>query len=329
MSVFEETESQVRSYSRSFPEVFDKAVNAYLYDVNGKKYVDFFAGAFHGMTMGSLSATTDVKSRNGAGVPLQNTTFVPYCNQFGDYKKSLEYLEWILSDDHSGVDKPACIILETIQAEGGVNVAEREWLQGIRRICDKYDILMVVDDIQVGIGRNGTFFSWEKAGIVPDMVTLSKSISGLGFPMSLLLIKPEYDVFQPSEHNGTFRGFQLSFVSAKAGIEFYINHHLDEAVQKKSEIIKNYLTEHIQPISDKIAIRGSGLIWGIDLMQIQPEMATAVMNKCFELGLILERAGRMDSVVKILPPLTIEEDTLLKGLDILRQSVEIVIKDYQ
>lgn len=179
-----------------------------------------FSGAFHGMTLGSLALTTDKVSREGGSVPLNNVTFFPYDGIFD----SIKYLEYVLNDDHSGIDKPAAIILETVQAEGGINVASVEWLKGIRRICDEHDILMITDDIQIGNGRSGYFFSFERAGVVPDMVVLSKSISGFGLPMALLLMKPELDIFRPAEHNGTFRGSQLSFVGGTAGIRYFVSH---------------------------------------------------------------------------------------------------------
>ena len=175
-------------------------------------------------------------------------TFAPYSHQLGGWKQSLDYLNYLLADDHSGVPIPAAIILETIQAEGGINVADVEWLRGIRAICDKYGILMIVDDIQVGNCRSGHFFSFERAGIVPDLVTLSKSISGLGMPMSLLLMRPQYDIFGPAEHNGTWRGNQLAFVGAKAGFEYYRDHHMEDVVAKKEAIIKKFMEKEILPI---------------------------------------------------------------------------------
>ncbi len=287
-----------------------------------------FTGAFHGMTLGSLAMTSDRHSRLGAGLPLNNVTFVPYYNAFKDYTQSLDYLQMILSDDHSGIDLPAAIVLETVQAEGGVNVAPKEWLQGIRKICDKYGILMIVDDIQVGICRTGDFFSWERANVIPDMVVLSKSISGFGLPMAILLVKPEYDIFSPAEHNGTFRGNQLGFVGSLAGIEYYHDHQLDKEVKRKEKIVQDFLERKIMPIDVRLNIRGIGLIWGIDFMKIDAQLSKAVMQKCVENGLIIERAGREDSVVKILPPLTIEDDILLKGLSILENAVKDVLSNH-
>ncbi len=287
-----------------------------------------FSGAFHGMSLGALAASSDSFSRHGAGVPLGNISFLPYFNAFPDPDLSLEYLESVLTDDHSGIDFPAAIILETVQAEGGINVAPVEWLQKLRAICDRYDILMIVDDIQVGVGRTGHFFSFERAGIVPDMVTLSKSISGLGLPLSLLLIKPEIDLFQPAEHNGTFRGNQLAFVGSKTAIQLYQKLDMDSIVQKKEALIKDFLETNIKPLHKDIDIRGIGMIWGIDTSKIDGSITKKLQQGCFKRNLVLEKAGRKDQVLKLMPPLLIPEETLMEGLNILKAVCEDVLADH-
>ena len=275
-----------------------------------------FSGAFHGMTLGSLSATSDEGSRNGAFVPLTNVTHLPYPGSVEF--DTLAYLKNVLDDDHSGIDKPAAIILETIQAEGGVNVAPVEWLKGIEKICKDYDILLIVDDIQVGNSRTGYFFSFERAKIKPDMVTLSKSISGYGLPMALLLLKPELDIWHPAEHNGTFRGNQLAFVGAKAAIEYNIDNNLNEEVTKKGEYVKKYIEDNILPLSKKISLRGMGLIWGIDFSKLgRDDIVKEIIKGCYKKKLIIESAGRKDLVLKILCPLTISYDELDEGLKII------------
>ena len=288
-----------------------------------KKRENIFAlmGCFHGMTLGSLALTSDKDSRKGAGLPLTNVTHIPTPYMF-DKLNVIEYLDKILTDDHSGVDKPAAIIIETVQAEGGIYVFDEKFLQGIRTICDKHDILLIVDDIQVGCARTGTFFSFERAGIIPDMVVMSKSIGGYGMPMAITLIKPELDIWKPAEHNGTFRGNQLSMVAAKAGLEVMLNEKVEKQVKEKEKIVKKYLEENIK--YDNIDIRGIGLIWGIDVHN--EELSRKIVGECFDNGLILERAGRQNSVVKIMPPLTIDEDTLLKGLAILNNAIKNVLK---
>lgn len=282
-----------------------------------------FSGAFHGMSLGSLAMTTDQTSREGAGVPLNNVTFVPYENKQVD---SIAYIRHILEDDHSGVALPAAIFVETTQAEGGINVSSVEWLRELRAICDEYDILLVVDDIQVGNGRTGYFFSFERAGIVPDMVVLSKSISGFGMPMALLLMKPELDIFRPAEHNGTFRGNQLSFVGGKAGIEFFNNNKIGEEVQRKATIVENFLKNEILSLDSRLSYRGIGLIWGIDFMKIDAKKALDCSHACFDRGLVIELAGRHDSILKLMPALTIEDEVLMEGLNIIKESVISVLK---
>ncbi|MCR4961001.1 MAG: diaminobutyrate--2-oxoglutarate transaminase [Lachnospiraceae bacterium] len=286
-----------------------------------------FMGGFHGMTLGSLALTTDETSRNGAGVPLNNVTFIPYESGTDIRFDSMDYFEAILADDHSGIEKPAAVFVETVQAEGGINVASIEWLQRLDRICKENDILLVVDDVQVGCSRTGTFFSFERAGIKPDMITLSKSIGGYGFPMSLLLIREDLDIWKPAEHNGTFRGNQLAFVAAKAAIDFNIDNRVDAGVVKKGTIVETYVKEHILPLDERISLRGIGLIWGIDFSKIgDAELSHRIADKCFEKKLIIERAGRGDSVLKILPPLTITDEELIKGLDIITEAIKEELK---
>ena len=288
----------------------------------GRMNVIAFSGAFHGMTLGSLAMTTDRTSREGASLPLTNVTFAPYDGTLD----SIAYLKWILEDDHSGIEKPAAIFLETIQAEGGINIASVEWLKEIRRICTENDILMVCDDIQVGVGRSGHFFSFERAGIEPDIVVLSKSISGFGMPMALLLIRPDLDIFRPAEHNGTFRGNQLSFVGGTAGINYFVEHHLDQEVQRKAAIVEKFMQEEILPLDSRLSYRGMGLMWGIDFGGVNPAFALEAVHEAFDRHLICEVAGRKDGVLKLMPPLTIPDDVLNEGLSIVKKAVIAVLK---
>ncbi|MGI6746581.1 MAG: Diaminobutyrate--2-oxoglutarate transaminase [Firmicutes bacterium ADurb.Bin300] len=289
-----------------------------------KKRSGIFAlmGAFHGMTLGALALTTDRDSREGAGVALNNVTFVPAPYMYPELD-TIEYIENLLTDDHSGADIPAAIIIETVQAEGGVYVFDELFLKRLRILCDKYDILLIIDDIQVGCARTGTFFSFERAAIAPDIAVLSKSIGGYGFPLALTLIKPQYDIWSPGEHNGTFRGNQIAFVAAKAGLEYMLQNSVENQARIKGEKAKKYITDEILPLSSKLKLRGIGLILGIDMTSLGGNnISKAVMKSCFENGVIAERAGRDNAVLKIMPPLTIEEDKLLKGLEIIRDSIK-------
>ena len=285
--------------------------------VKGRSNVFALMGAFHGMTLASLALTTDKCSRAGAGQTLNNVTHIPAPYMFGGFD-TLNYIETLLTDDHSGIDYPAAIVIETTQAEGGIYILSNEFLQGLRKLCDKYDILLIIDDIQVGCARTGYFFSFERAGIIPDIVTMSKSIGGFGLPFAITLFKPELDIWTPGEHNGTFRGNQLAMVAAKAGIEFALDNNIEKRVKELEKIIKNFMIDIEN--NYKVEIRGIGAIWGIDVFK--EEISKNIVKECFKNGLILERAGRDNSVVKIMPALTIDDDLLLKGLNILRNAIE-------
>jgi len=280
-----------------------------------------FMGAYHGMTLGSLAVTGNTSIREGTWGASSNVTFMPYPHGFMETIDTIAYIESVLNDVSSGVEKPAAIIFETVQAEGGVIVVPIEWMQRLRALCDEHDILLICDDIQVGCGRTGPFFSFERANIVPDMVILSKSISGYGFPMSLLLIKPDLDIWEPAEHTGTFRGNQLAFVGGTAALEFRENTDLERDVKLKASFLDDFLNNEIKPMVEGIEIRGVGLIWGIDLTQCGGgSLAKQIASRCFELGLIIERVGRNDTVLKILPPLSIDMATLQKGCSQIKQA---------
>ena len=292
----------------------------------GRTNIIAFHGAFHVMTLGSIACTGEKYARKGAGVPLSNVTFAPYCHTLGSWENSIKYLRYLIEDDHTGVEMPAAIILETVQAEGGINVAEIEWLKAIRNICDEFGIIMIVDDIQVGNTRTGTFFSFERAGIIPDMVTLSKSISGFGQPMSLMLVRPQFDIFGPAEHNGTWRGNQLAFVGAKAAIEYFRDNNMEEMVKQKEAIIKNFLEKEILPIDSRLSVRGIGMIWGIDFSAIDAKLALEALHVCVDNQLVIELAGSSDCVLKILPALTIEDEVLIEALKIIKKAVIEILK---
>ena len=417
MQTFERLESEVRSYSRDWPAVFEKATGATIVDRDGTEYLDFFAGAgalnyghnpeqlraplvdylsqggithsldtatvakerfmltleevvlrprgldykvmfpgptgtnavesalklarkvtgretvigftnaFHGMTLGSLAVTGNSMKRAGAGVALSHAVAMPFEGSLGDDVDTLDQLEFYLTDQGSGVDIPAAVILETIQAEGGVNVASAEWVRRLGQICREHGIVFILDDIQVGCGRTGPFFSFEEMDLEfqPDVVCLSKSLSGYGLPFSIVLLDPRLDVWEPGEHNGTFRGFNLAFVTAEAALrEWWRDGRLSGEVDRKADIV----AAHLEGLVDQHPgtfeeARGRGLIWGLACSD--PEMASAITTAAFERNLILETAGPTGEVVKLLPPLTIADADLERGLGIITQSVEAAL----
>ena len=287
--------------------------------VTGRTNIFAFMGCFHGMSMGSLSLTTERYARDGAGVPLTNVTHIPAPYMFPELDV-IAYMQRLLDDDHSGISKPAALVMETVQAEGGIHPFSPEFLRACRKFCDDNGILLIVDDIQAGIGRTGTFFSFERGGIHPDMVVLSKSIGG-GMPLTLLLIKPDEDIFGPAEHNGTFRGNQLSFVAGNAGLEFMLDNDLEAETQRKAAIIEDFIVNEILPLDSRLYYRGIGFMWGIECDKLGGDhFSHAVTKACFDRKLIIERAGRDSSVVKIMPPLVIDDELLLEGMKIVKEA---------
>lgn len=415
MEIIDRLESQVRGYCRSWPTVFQKSKGAHMWDVDGKQYVDFFAGAgvlnyghnddglqqklieyiqsdgvlhgldmateaketflatfedvilkprgmeykvqfpgptgtnaveaalklarkvtgrnlvvgftnaFHGMTLGSLSVTGNEMKRRGAGVPLQYSVSMPYEGFFEDEVDTIEYLHAYMQANGSGVESPAAIIVETVQAEGGLGTASNEWLRSLQDLCHEFGALLIVDDIQAGCGRTGGFFSFEEAGIEPDIICMSKSLSGLGLPLAIDLIKPEHDVWDPGEHNGTFRGFNGAFVTATETLNrFWRDDTFEKDVRRKAEVIRKELDAITAEFPEaKFEHRGRGLLQG--LYSPVPGLAEAVTAEGFERGLIIEQSGPEAEVMKLLPPLIIDDKTLAEGLGIIRDSLRVVL----
>lgn len=293
--------------------------------VTGRTNIVSFTNGFHGMTIGSLAVTGNASKRKGAGIPLQNTVTMPYDHYVNQHADSLDYFERFLEDSGSGVDLPAGVIVETVQGEGGINVARTEWLKRLEKICQRFDMLLIVDDVQAGVGRTGTFFSFERAGIKPDIVCLSKSLSGYGLPLAVTLIKPEYDKWSPGEHNGTFRGNNHAFVTATAALEYWEDDSFEKDIQQKAKITKQFLENLNKKFPElKGEVRGLGLMAGIACGV--DGLAEKITAKAFEQGLIMETSGPKDEVFKLFPPLTIDEAGLKKGFDIIEKSVEELTK---
>ena len=290
--------------------------------VTGRSHVLSFTNAFHGMTLGSLAVTGNSMKRAGAGVPLTNTSSMPYDGFFDGQTADFLWLRHALEDSGSGIDKPAAVIVETVQGEGGLRAARASWLQGLAELCRQHSILLIVDDVQAGCGRTGTFFSFEDAGIIPDIVCLSKSISGFGLPLSLTLFKPEHDIWKPGEHNGTFRGHNPAFVTGAAALERYWG---DRTLETKVEGLTSQLHEGLTQIAagtEGARVRGRGLLAGI----YYPDHQTAgkIAAESFARGLLVETSGPEGEVIKTMPALTIDAEELSRGLDILAEAAESV-----
>ncbi|MFE0379556.1 diaminobutyrate--2-oxoglutarate transaminase [Streptomyces inhibens] len=415
MTIFDDLESEVRSYSRLWPVVFDRAEGSRLFSEDGRPYLDFFAGAgalnyghnnaflkqalldyiardgvshaldmstvakrdfletfqdvlltprglqykvafpgpgganaveaalklarrvtgrqsvvsftnsYHGMTLGALAVSGNAAKRAAAGVALTLTTAMPYDGYPGIGETGPRYLDRLLSDVGSGLDRPAAVIVETVQGEGGLRAADADWLRDLAGVCKRHEVLLIVDDVQMGCGRTGSFFSFEDAGITPDMVCLSKSIGGFGLPLALTLIRPELDVWKPGDHNGTFRGVSGSFVTgAQALRSYWSDETLEKSTRERGERIAAALgaiaVEHPEA---GLEVRGRGFAAGLRFAT--PGAARAVCVAAFENGLLMETSGAAADVVKLLPPLTISDDDLDEGLDIIRTCVGPVL----
>jgi diaminobutyrate-2-oxoglutarate transaminase len=297
--------------------------------VKGRENIIAFTNGFHGVTAGALSCTANQHHRGAAGHSLNNVDRMPFDGYLGANVNTLSYLDKMLSDPSSGIDKPAAVILETIQGEGGLNAASDEWLKGLRKLCTKHDMLMIIDDIQAGCGRSGDFFSFESAGIQPDIITLSKSLSGYGLPLAVTVFRKSLDEWKPGEHNGTFRGNNHAFVTASAAIDTYwSDDSFSKEIKSKAEILKNRLQQITRRHGpESLTVRGRGMMIGIACPNEQ--IASNVVGHAFEHNLIIETCGNHDQVVKCFCPLTITEEQLLEGLSRLDNAFALTMADYQ
>lgn len=290
--------------------------------VSGREHVLSFTNAFHGMTLGSLAVTGNSMKRQGAGIPLTNSSKLPYDDYFDGAVEDFIWLEKVLTDSGSGVDKPAAIIVETVQGEGGLNAARDEWLRRLSDLCRRHEIFLIVDDVQAGCGRTGTFFSFEEAGIVPDFVCLSKSISGYGLPMALTLMRPELDQFEPGEHNGTFRGHNPAFVTGTAALQKFWS---DDVFAKEVRERSAELHAGLSRIADQYggSVRGRGLLTGVHFPDVT--VAGRISAAAFERGLLMETSGPESEVIKVMPPLTITADRLAEGVNLIESATAAVL----
>ncbi len=290
--------------------------------VTGRQDIVAFSHGFHGMTLGALSATANQYFRNAAGVPLNHVKHFPFgCEtvcpgcELGCGMQSIEQLRAIYADSSSGIAPPAAFLLETIQAEGGVKVADKDWLQALATLAKEVGALLIVDDIQVGVGRTGSFFSFDDLDLDPDIICLAKGIGGLGTPIAMNLVKPEYDEqWSPGEHTGTFRGQNISFIAGDQALTYFDDDELMQTVKAHGVM----MADSLQPLVDRhplVNLTGKGMIFGLDVGN--GERAKEIVSQCFESGLMIASCGTGGRVVKLIPPLTTPKGDLEEGLQIL------------
>ena len=293
--------------------------------IKGRSNVVAFTNGYHGLSMGALAVTGNEFYRDEAHISRSNVSFMPFDGYMGSGVNTLDYFRKVLTDGSSGLDHPAAVILETIQAEGGINIASAEWLRELAEICWEFDMLLIVDDIQVGNGRSGDFFSFEEAGIKPDIITLSKAIGG-GLPLAMVLMRPDLDQWKPGEHTGTFRGNNLAFVASTQCLDYWETNDLSESVKYKSAIMKEELEKIAAKYPELEAkVRGRGMIYGLEIPELN--FAEQVSKKCFEDGMVIELAGAEDQVLKLLPPLIIDEALLRSGISKIDNAIGELIAE--
>ncbi len=295
----------------------------------GRRSVLAFQGAYHGQTMGSLSLMGNIEPKQAVSGFMSEVHFLPYPNAYrcpfgvggiDSERLSLAYIANLLDDPESGITKPAALILEAVQGEGGCIPASATWLKGIRELTLRHDIPLIIDEVQTGLCRTGTTFAYEIGGIIPDAIVLSKAVGG-GFPLALLAYHERFDTWQPGAHAGTFRGNQIAFAAGAATMEYLIENATEVQAQKVGAVLRNEL-EALQRTYPFIGdVRGRGLMLGVEIVApgVEPtgqstappadgRLALAIKAECLKQGLIIENGGRHGAVLRFLPPLILTED---------------------
>jgi diaminobutyrate-2-oxoglutarate transaminase len=231
-------------------------------------------------------------------------------------------IEEMLRDPLGGVTRPAAVILELIQGEGGVIPVPLSFAQRIRAVTRDLGVPLIVDEVQTGCGRTGTWLALEQYGVEPDVIVMSKGLSGLGLPVALIVYDERLDVWLPGAHTGTFRGNQLSFAGGTRMIEIFQRDRILANVQARGAQMAALLSEIKQRHPVVAEVRGRGLMWGMELADPRTgrpdgDLARAVQRGCLESGLIIEVGGRDDCVVRLLPPLNLTAATLATAISIL------------
>jgi diaminobutyrate-2-oxoglutarate transaminase len=298
-----------------------------------RRAVVAFSGSYHGMTEGALAVTSDTSCEGPVDTPVHFMPY-PYCYRcpLGLRPNSCalacaKLLQSTLEDPHSGVPRPAAVIVEPIQGEGGTIVPPKGWLKEIRRITRAQEVPLIADEIQTGFGRTGTMWACEDDGVVPDVLVMSKALGGIGLPLSAIAYDGALDTWEPGAHIGTFRGHQMAMAAGAAALEFTLEQDLPSHAAQLGELALATLREAAKDLESVGEVRGRGLMIGIELVRDphtkEPwqELADEVRRACCGKGLIIETGGHYGNVARFLPPLVLTRELLLRGLEIFMESL--------
>ena len=298
------------------------------------------------MTQGALALTGNLGAKNAVENLMPGVQFMPYPHEYrcpfgiggeAGAKAVEHYFENFIEDVESGVVKPAAVILEAIQGEGGVVPAPISFLQKVREVTQKHGILMIVDEVQAGFCRSGRMFAFEHAGIEPDIIVMSKAVGG-SLPLAVLAIRKEFDAWQPAGHTGTFRGNQLAMATGYASLKIMRDENLAQNAQERGEYLTNALRELSKEYPCIGNVRGRGLMMGIDIVDERQakdaigayprdcELAAAIQKACFKNKLLLERGGRGGNVVRVLCAVNINQSECEEFIKRFKQSVVDALK---
>jgi len=297
-----------------------------------------FGGAYHGIHQGIVSVTASRHYLESSGTFRHGVFHLPYPYSYrfpfpvqkkGDESKVvLEYLESLLSDEHSGLDQPAGILVEPVQGEGGYIVPPNDFLPGLREIADKYQIPLIIDEVQTGFGRTGKFWGCEVTGTAPDIMCISKSV-GAGLPLSMIVYRQEYDENLPDAfHLGTYRGNPIAMAAGSASIDYINQQNILPRVQKLGDKTRSKF-EGIADSSKNVGdVRGLGFMIGNELVESKQtktpskDVAVKLRRTMFEHGLLMHTCGHFGNVLRFMAPLIISENLLERGLRVYEDAVK-------
>jgi diaminobutyrate-2-oxoglutarate transaminase len=305
----------------------------------GRYPVIAFEGAYHGMTAGALTLCSGASFKEGLLPLIPEVHFVPYayCYRCAFDKEPescglecAKYLDHVLDDPHSGVSKPAAIIVEPIQGEGGSVVPPEQFITEIRAICDRHEVLMIADEIQAGLCRTGKMFSFQHSGVVPDIITMSKALGGVGLPIAGIAYRQALDTWPPGKHIGTFRGNVAAYAAGATALRFMVDYDLAGHALELGKVMLSRLKEIEQDSALIGEARGRGLMLGVELVKDKatkepaPELAKQVRTACHQRGLLIEIGGHFNNVARFLPPLVLTEELARKGVDVFADALRDV-----